>query len=323
MARKAAAMDEILFDVLVVILGALITGSAGWALFSRSIFRSVVMFVVYGLFISIMWSLLRAPDVALAEAAIGAGVTGALFIRNIDIGRSFRVAERSWERGSGSAAVGIVGIGISALCVATIAGASIASLLSAQSGLTAAVAGSLPRSGVDQPVTAVLLNFRAYDTWVEMFVLFAALVGAIALRGEVYSSARSSTDVSLNLFVHALVPIAVLSAGYLLWAGSFRAGGAFQSGAVLGALLILIFTASERAMRVDFLYKRWRWLASAACLSFLALALIGLLQAGTLLRYPVPIAGALILVVETFSALAIAFTLLSLFSCAMIRGGSN
>jgi uncharacterized MnhB-related membrane protein len=320
-------MDEILFDVLVVILGAFIVGSAGWALFSRSIFRSVVMFVVYGLFISIMWSLLRAPDVALAEAAIGAGVTGALFIRNIDIGRSLGAVERFWEPRWGWAALGFVVIGMSALCVAAITGMSIASLLDAQVGLTAAVAGMLSDSGVDQPVTAVLLNFRAYDTWIEMFVLFAALVGAIVLRGEIYSSAQDgslqSADLPLNLFVRTLAPIAVLAAGYLLWAGSFRAGGAFQSGALLGALFILVFAGGDRVMSVDFLYKRWRWLASAACFSFLALALIGLLQGGILLRYPAPMAGPLILVVETFSALAIAFTLLSLFSFAMIRGGAG
>lgn len=42
--------------------------------------RAVVLFIVFGLLMSLAWARLSAPDIALAEAAIGAGLTGALLL---------------------------------------------------------------------------------------------------------------------------------------------------------------------------------------------------------------------------------------------------
>ena len=50
------------------------------ALASRDLFRGIVLFIAFGLVLSMAWARLGAPDVALAEAAIGAGLTGALFL---------------------------------------------------------------------------------------------------------------------------------------------------------------------------------------------------------------------------------------------------
>jgi len=67
-----------------VVLDVLLIGTLLWvavgALSEAKLFKSVVMFIVFGLFLAIAWLRLNAPDVALAEAAIGAGVTGALML---------------------------------------------------------------------------------------------------------------------------------------------------------------------------------------------------------------------------------------------------
>ena len=42
--------------------------------------RAVVLFIVFGLLMTLAWARLAAPDIALAEAAIGAGLTGALLL---------------------------------------------------------------------------------------------------------------------------------------------------------------------------------------------------------------------------------------------------
>jgi uncharacterized MnhB-related membrane protein len=47
---------------------------------SRRIFDAIVAFVFFGLVVSLVWARLGAPDVALAEAAIGAGLGGALML---------------------------------------------------------------------------------------------------------------------------------------------------------------------------------------------------------------------------------------------------
>jgi uncharacterized MnhB-related membrane protein len=49
------------------------------------LFRSVVLFIAFGLLLAVAWVRLKAPDIALAEAAIGAGVTGALLL--VTLGR--------------------------------------------------------------------------------------------------------------------------------------------------------------------------------------------------------------------------------------------
>lgn len=53
---------------------------AGRALSSTDLFRAVVLFIGFGLVLALAWVRLDAPDIALAEAAIGAGLTGALLL---------------------------------------------------------------------------------------------------------------------------------------------------------------------------------------------------------------------------------------------------
>lgn len=47
------------------------------------LFRAVVMFITFGLLMALAWTRLHAPDIALAEAAIGAGLTGVLLLDTI------------------------------------------------------------------------------------------------------------------------------------------------------------------------------------------------------------------------------------------------
>ncbi len=70
-------MLTLLFDLL---LGLGLVVAALGALWSRDLFRAVVLFIVFGLLVALAWIRLQAPDVALAEAAIGAGLTGALLL---------------------------------------------------------------------------------------------------------------------------------------------------------------------------------------------------------------------------------------------------
>ena len=47
--------------------------------FTKNLLTSVVIFMAYSLIMSIVWALLMAPDLAITEAAVGAGVTSVLF----------------------------------------------------------------------------------------------------------------------------------------------------------------------------------------------------------------------------------------------------
>ena len=47
--------------------------------FSRNLLNSILIFMSYSLVMSIIWILLESPDLAITEAAVGAGVTILLF----------------------------------------------------------------------------------------------------------------------------------------------------------------------------------------------------------------------------------------------------
>jgi energy-converting hydrogenase B subunit D len=66
--------------VLDVVLVLVLLWLAWASLSSRDLFRGIVLFIAFGLILSMAWVRLGAPDVALAEAAIGAGLTGALLL---------------------------------------------------------------------------------------------------------------------------------------------------------------------------------------------------------------------------------------------------
>jgi uncharacterized MnhB-related membrane protein len=64
-------------------LCAVLIGLAVRTLFSRTLFQGVMFFIVYGLMMALAWARLNAPDIALAEAALGAGITGALLFNAV------------------------------------------------------------------------------------------------------------------------------------------------------------------------------------------------------------------------------------------------
>ena len=98
-----------------------------------------------------------------------------------------------------------------------------------------AVAGQMAASGVRHPVTAVLLNFRGYDTLLEIAVLLLALIVILAAGIDTSSDRARAANPVLQTMARLVAPVMVVVAVYLLWAGAFRPGGAFQAGAVLAA----------------------------------------------------------------------------------------
>lgn len=50
---------------------------------TRRLLASIVIFMSYSLIMSIIWVLLESPDLAITEAAVGAGVTSLLFFTTL------------------------------------------------------------------------------------------------------------------------------------------------------------------------------------------------------------------------------------------------
>lgn len=205
------------------------------------------------------------------------------------------------------------------LVLCALFGAGLAALIltlpPAPEALPQQVAARIPESGVAHPVTAVLLNFRAYDTLLEIAVLLLAGLSALALRdpappAPVAGARGEDADPVLRALIQLAVPMMILAGGYLLWAGATQPGGAFQGAAVLAGAGVLLGLA-----RVPLPGRGagWRTLMAGGFAVFLAVALAAMALRGSLLHYPPESAGALILLVEAALTLSIAATLVSLF----------
>lgn len=180
-------------------------------------------------------------------------------------------------------------------------------------GLSRIVSENMPSSGVRAQVTAILLNFRSYDTLLEIMVLLVALLGAWNQGRLRHPASDQAQGPVLEGLVRLLVPVIIIVSGYVLWLGSHAAGGAFQAGALLAAAGVLLFV-----VHADWLPLRndlsQRALLVAGPFVFAAVA-GGLMVTGRLvLQYPAEHAGALILLIEAASTLTIGITLTLLFA---------
>ena len=65
-----------------ILLGFLIVCAVSVS-FSKNLLNSILIFMSYSLIMSIIWILLESPDLAITEAAVGAGVTSLLFFTTL------------------------------------------------------------------------------------------------------------------------------------------------------------------------------------------------------------------------------------------------
>lgn len=200
-----------------------------------------------------------------------------------------------------------------ALAFAAVAAEAMLDLAPAAIDLRAPVAAHLAQSGVSHPVTAVLLNYRGYDTLLEIAVLLLALLAILAVAGTPAAAPSRPAHPVVQTLARLAAPLAVVVAVYLLWAGAFRPGGAFQAGAVLAAAAVLLHLAGLlRGWGFPGLRLRLGLVAGFAV--FLAVAAV-LATRGALLEYPPDAAGALILLIESGLTFSLGLILAGLFLC--------
>jgi multisubunit Na+/H+ antiporter MnhB subunit len=273
----------------------------------RDLHTSVMLLFSLGVLLALAWARLGAPDVAMVEAALGAGVTGVLFLSAL--ARLRPGAPRTGPRPLGWA----IAFAFAAAAVAPVA-LAVASLPRDFGGLVAAVAAGVPETGASHPVTSVLLDFRGYDTLLEIAVLLVAVLGAWAVRGASGAAPGPlpAPGPLLTAAVRIVVPLAVVVAGVLLWVGAIAPGGAFQAGTVLGTALVLAsLTGAVRVPRVpDWVVRGVLALGLAV---FLLVAGGTLASAGEVLDYPAAHAAGLLLAIEGALTISIALVMASLF----------
>lgn len=188
-------------------------------------------------------------------------------------------------------------------------------------GLAEEVQEELVKTGVRNAVTATLLNFRGYDTLLEIAVLMLAAASIHALRRGGLTPMRPAGEI-LGFLARVLGPTMVLIAGYLLWSGSDAPGGAFQAGAILGAAGVLFILAGVRLpWQIDGLPQRVGLAIGLA--GFIGAGVVALIATDAFLGYPVRRAASIILLLEIGASISIGLTLLDMFVSVLRAGDSR
>jgi multisubunit Na+/H+ antiporter MnhB subunit len=295
-----AALDVLLAVSLLAVAAATIA--------ARDAFAAAVGFVALGLLLTLVWVRIAAPDVALTEAAIGSGVTGGLLVA-----ASSRLRRGAAPAQPGQAPGIALRLAAAAACALLTAGlaAIVLSLPEPAPTLAPLAVAHLAQTGLGNPVTAVLMAYRAIDTLLEVVVLLLAVIGIWSLapdrfwHGRPGLLQREDRHGVLVFFARLLPPLGILVGIHLFWVGSDAPGGEFQSATVLAAMWILAMMAGlVDAPPIS--GRRLRLLLVAGPLVFLAVGFAGLAMAGSFLAYPPDHAKLVIVAIEVPVTLSIA-----------------
>jgi multisubunit Na+/H+ antiporter MnhB subunit len=291
-------------------LAVLVLGLAVWTIAAREALAAVVGFVAFGLLLALVWVQLAAPDVALTEAAIGSGVTGGLLIGASE--RLRPLAPPTADERPGA----VLRVAAALFCALVAAALAAIVLLLPEPAPTLApqAAAKIAATGLGNPVTAVLMAYRAIDTLLETVVLALALLGIWSLAPDGvwggFPGPRRHADPNgvLTLFAQLLVPVGILIGIHIFWVGSVAPGGEFQGATILAAMWILAHMAG--LVDAPPVSRRWlRLLLVAGPAIFLGIGFAGFAIAEGFLAYPPEHAKLLIVAIEVPVTLSIAATL--------------
>ncbi|MCW9016715.1 MAG: DUF4040 domain-containing protein [Kangiellaceae bacterium] len=226
---------------------------------AKNLFVAVMLTAIFSLLMAANFFILDAADVALTEAAIGAGVTTVIFLGALSLTAE---NEKKVEVSRGLAMC-VVAATTLVLIYATFDKPKLGDPEAPVHQHVAPwyLAETPNLIGIPNVVTAVLGSFRAYDTLGEVFVVFIACIGVLFLL-----SARNESDLrshrtppeSIGLRHHLipkvvgrlLFPFIILFGLYVQFHGEYGPGGGFQAGAIIatGIILFALLEGEKRAL---------------------------------------------------------------------------
>ncbi|MBR0650257.1 DUF4040 domain-containing protein [Roseomonas terrae] len=293
-----------------LLLAAAIAAVATGSVLARRAFTAVALFIAYGLLLSLAWVRLAAPDVAMTEAAIGAGLSGVLLLGAVR--RLGPHADAPANLPPGLLLTALIGIGCAGVAAAL--GAAILWLPEPAPTLAPQVAAALPTTGLGNAVTGVLMSFRGLDTLLEAAVVVLAVIAvwSLAPDGGWGSAPGARQPVvgrgPLSLLARMLPPIGIVVAAHILWVGADAPGGKFQAAAILAAMWLLPWLAGlATPPRIAAPWLRMAVVAGPVL--FIVVGLAGAAVEGAFLAYPPGWAKPLIKSIEVVLTASIAVAL--------------
>jgi multicomponent Na+:H+ antiporter subunit B len=307
---------------------------------TRNLVVAVMLLGIFSLLLAVNFFLLDAADVALTEAAVGAGISTVLFLGALALTSEHEHRRQTRRRRALSLLV-VVSAAL-VLVYATFDkprfGDPNAPVLQY---LGPWYLAETPEY-VDIPnvVTAVLGSFRGYDTLGEVFVVFTAGLGVLFLfsGGRAGAGGNRGTqlkgrkldlrdEVLLVVVGRLLVPFILLFGLYVQFHGEYGPGGGFQAGALIAAAFILFSLIEGEQKALEALPLRaLTALTVGGALLYGAVGLAGMLMGSNFLAYSVladdPVAGQKlgIILIEAGVGMTVCGVLLSIYHAFAGRG---
>ncbi|MEM7209705.1 MAG: DUF4040 domain-containing protein [Pseudomonadota bacterium] len=303
---------------------------------TANLFVAVMLSGIFSLLLAANFFLLDAADVALTEAAVGAGISTVLFLSALAM-LDERETSASHNR---TIALIVVAVITLAVIYATFDQPRFADPMAPVHQHVAPWYFETTRELIDIPnvVTAVLASFRGYDTLGEVFVVLTAGIGVLFLLDKRVPTGRREREPQMEpgglrhyliprVVGRLLIPFIVLFGLYVQFHGDFGPGGGFQAGAIVaaGVILFALLEGENRALEV---LPRGvlTGLAAGGALLYGAVGVAGIVMGGNFLDYSVlsddPVVGQHmgILLIEAGVGMTVTGTLLSIFHAFAARG---
>jgi multicomponent Na+:H+ antiporter subunit B len=304
---------------------------------TQNLFVAVMLLGIFSLLIAANFFLLDAADVALTEAAVGAGISTVLFLGALAL-TSEREGVATPHRWLSLAVV------VSATLVVLYATFDKPTFgdpnAPAQQHVAPWYLEKTPEAvGIPNVVTAVLGTFRGYDTLGEVFVVFTAGIGVLFLLSGGRHADRQDRqprpdgsaiglrdDLIPRVVARLLVPFILLFGLYVQFHGEYGPGGGFQAGALIAAGFILYALVEGESRTLEALPKKALMaLTAAGALLYGAVGLAGIVLGAEFLDYSVlasdPVKGQQIgiIVIELGVGMTVTGVLLSIFHAFAAR----
>jgi len=300
---------------------------------AEDLFVSVILTTIFSLLMAINFFILDAADVALTEAAVGAGVTTVIFLCALALTGDQEKPQKQGQK------VALVIVSILALVIiySTFDNPQLGDPDAPVHQHVAPWYLEKTPEYMDFPnvVTAILSSFRGYDTLGEVFVVFAACIGVLFILGV--SPPRKAMQVSVKksglrhhlipqVVGRLLIPFIVLFGLYTQFHGEYGPGGGFQAGALIATGVILFALLEGEAEALRAVPRRvLLGMVVGGALLYGSVGVVCILMGGAFLDYSVlaadPVWGQQlgILIIEAGVGMAVCGALLSIFHAFAAR----
>ncbi len=239
--------------------------------FSKDNITSITSFAVFSFLVSIIWLKLNSIDLAMVEILTGTIISMLAFYFHFRYSKEniyFSLSSLWWVY----------------LIVVLIVSHQFFSFLKTvdyNGSLVHLVQQNLSSSGSKSDVTAVLLNFRGYDTLLEIAVISTLPIGIKIFFDYNVKFCEFNIEKITHEYLKIILPLLIMISGYVLLSGTTVFGGAFQAG-LLGSIFLYLYGIFFNKRIYN---KHYFKITQLGFVSFILIGLITIIANDTFLKF--------------------------------------